>query len=157
MLHLEIIEMNIKLLSFNSDKVGVVSSLLCLIHCLVLPAIISIEPLLSEFLFEELHFVEYLFLALSFIAVYFSSKKSPVHLKYIFYIVLGVFTLAILLEEQFTWMPYLAYLGSVCLITAHLVNYYKYQRCAVAPKTKKSAQSAEKELVLENTYSSNEN
>ena len=128
---------NLKLFSFNSDKVGVISSLLCLIHCLALPAIISAEPILSEFLLEELAFVEYLFLVLSFIAVYFSSRKSPLHLKYTFYIVLSVFTLAVLLEEQYTWMPYLAYLGSICLISTHLVNYYKYQRCAVAPKSKR--------------------
>ena len=117
----------------NSDSVGIISSLLCLIHCISLPILISAQPLAARFVDENLHFLEYVFLGLSFLAVYFSTRSSHVtqRMKWAFYIIFSLFALGIFFEEQLAWLTYLAYVGSAGLIVMHIISLRHGIRCKI--------------------------
>lgn len=124
------------ILQKNSDKIGIISSSLCLIHCIALPIFISLQPTLIGFLEHDLHFIEYIFLVLSYVAVYFSTRSHHVtkEIKFTFYVVLSVFTVGILFEETLGWIKYVGYVGSLGLISLHIFNIYHCKRCAIAEK-----------------------
>lgn len=117
----------------NADTIGIISSFLCLIHCISLPILISIQPVAAKFIDEDLQFLEYIFLGLSFVAVYFATRSSHVsrRIKWAFYIIFTLFTLGILLEESFQWLTNLAYAGSAGLIILHVINIRHGIRCTV--------------------------
>lgn len=117
----------------NSDSIGIISSFLCLIHCISLPILISIQPVTAEFIHEDLEFLEYIFLGVSLIAVYFSTRSPHVtrQIKIAFYIIFTLFALGIFFEEQLAWLTYLAYAGSAGLIVMHVINLRHGIRCAV--------------------------
>ena len=117
----------------NSDSIGIISSFLCLIHCISLPILISVQPVTARFVDEDLHFLEYIFLGVSLIAVYFSTRSSHVtqRMKWAFYIIFSLFALGIFFEEQLAWLTYLAYIGSAGLIIMHIISLRHGIRCAV--------------------------
>jgi hypothetical protein len=114
-----------KTFSKQSDKIGIVSSFLCLAHCLSMPVLLSMQPL-SEGLdtHSHGHLLEFFFLVFSFVAVYFSTRhiSNPL-IKYAFYAVLALFTLGFIFEQSLYWVKYLGYLGSLGLIVLHLYNW----------------------------------
>lgn len=115
-----------RLLSRQSDKVGVFSSLLCLAHCLALPLLMSSHGLTASVFSHDWHFVEYVFLAVSFVAVYYSTRHQPLNwVKVSFYLVLAAFTVGFVFEAHWAWLKYLGYFGSLGLIGLHLYNYYQ--------------------------------
>lgn len=118
----------------NADLIGITSSLLCLIHCVSLPILISLKPVAAHFIHEDLHFLEYIFLGLSLIAVYFATRSAHVtpRMKWVFYIIFSLFALGILFEEKMAWLTYLAYAGSAGLVVMHVINLRHGIRCAVA-------------------------
>ncbi|MDX2302563.1 MAG: MerC domain-containing protein [Microscillaceae bacterium] len=146
--------MNYKNTSFNSDKIGMISSFLCLVHCLTVPVLLSFQPVLAEFITEDLFYLEYIFLALSFVAVYYSARNASFFIKVSFGIVLTVFSVSLLLEHHLDWMRYLTYLGSLGLIVTHLINYYRCRQCEVIPR--RPARTSSQELFFENIYASSE-
>lgn len=117
----------------NADTLGIISSFLCLIHCISLPILISVKPVAAKFIDEDLQFLEYIFLGVSLIAVYFATRSSHVtrRIKWAFYIIFALFTLGIFLEESFVWLTYLAYAGSAGLIVMHIINIRHGIRCAI--------------------------
>lgn len=119
--------------SKNADRIGIISSSLCLVHCIALPLLISLQPALISFLHDDMHFVEYIFLLLSVVAVFFATRSTHMSdsTRKLFYVVLGVFTLSILLGERFHWLHYIGYLGSFALIVLHIINIRQCQRCEI--------------------------
>lgn len=114
-----------KIFSKQSDKIGIISSFLCLAHCLSMPVLLSMQPLSAGLEpHTHGHLLELLFLIFSFIAVYFSTRHTAsLSMKYAFYLVLGLFTLGFIFEESLYWVKYLGYLGSLGLIILHLYNW----------------------------------
>lgn len=124
-----------KTLIRQSDKIGVLSSFLCLAHCLFVPVLLSMQPLTVHLdTHTSGHALELLFLLVSFVAVFFSTRHiSSKAMKLAFYAVLGLFIVGFVFEESFYWTKYLGYLGSLGLIVLHLYNWKKSQgTCARA-------------------------
>lgn len=117
----------------KSNTLGLISSTLCLLHCLAVPIFLSFYPVILQYIEHDLYFLEYIFLISSYIAVYFSTKNSNITsiMKIIFYLVLTFLTLGILFEETIGWMQYLGYIGSVGLIIMHIINLRTYRKCQV--------------------------
>lgn len=118
----------------NADRLGIISSSLCLIHCISLPILVSIKPLAAEFMHENLEFLEYIFLGLSLIAIYFATRSPHVtrRIKWAFYVIFILFAVGIFLEDSsYAWITYLAYIGSAGLIVMHVINIRHGIRCSV--------------------------
>ncbi len=112
----------------HSDRIGIISSVLCLVHCLALPIFLGLQPLAHQNLPEGWHFLDYIFLVMSVLAVYFTTYRMPWRRKWVFYLVLIVLMVGIFGETRWPWLSYLGYLGSLGLILMHLVNLRRFRR-----------------------------
>lgn len=129
----------------NSDFIGAMSAFLCIIHCAIVPILMGVHSVyyagdvlastshtehshssLDFFsLFEGSHWhaLDYFFIVITLIAVFFATRKSVIS-----WITAGLWSCAalfvgsILLEESIDGIEYLAYLASALLIVFHILN-----------------------------------
>ncbi len=125
---------NIKIREVNSDHIGIISSILCLSHCLLTPLLIifQLEILTIKngpnFLWNSLNFI---FLIISLFAVKISVKKTlNNYIKFIMSI--NWFLLfAFILNENLGFLSIseiYIYISSISLCFLHIYNL-KYCRC----------------------------
>ena len=113
----------------KSDWTGILSSGLCAIHCattpLILTAISSVENGA-----ENWAWLDFVFLSLSVLAVYHSTKHSALReIRWGLWTAWVVFAMGILLENWSAWMTALSYVGSMSLIVLHILNIRHFRRC----------------------------
>lgn len=120
-------------ISFHSDPIGAMASSLCLIHCIATPFIFIAQPLAAEEAAPTWwKSLDYVFLCISFFAVYWSVRKtSKSWMKYALWISWVVLTGAILNEklELFHLTEFSVYIPATALIILHFYNR-KYCQCA---------------------------
>jgi len=122
-----------KLIVVNSDHFGATSSGLCMLHCFLTPFLYIFHSTLG--IYNELIFfwylLNYIFLFISFIAVYYSSKKSTnlfVTISlYIFWFLLSGFVINESLA-MFKIPEIFTYLSAFSLIFLHIYNL-KFCKC----------------------------
>jgi len=126
--------MTIKNISISSDWIGVLSSGLCMIHCIATPFIFIAKSCSTSCCASapaEWAALDYLFIGISFIAVYFSTKNtSKEWIKYALWISWIVSLLAII-NASIVWIgipEQSFYIPAVTLIGLHLYNS-KYCKC----------------------------
>lgn len=120
--------------SNRSDSLGAFSSGMCLIHCISTPFIFALQPLAlaDEAAPSWWKSLDYIFLAISFLAVYWSANNTPKRwLQYALWICWAALTFAILDEkmELFHLGEISVYFPALGLIGLHLYNR-KYCQCA---------------------------
>ncbi|MEM6345432.1 MAG: MerC domain-containing protein [Bacteroidota bacterium] len=112
----------------TADFVGIVSAIVCLVHCLAGPIILGT----SAHLHEHSHFFldpawNYLFLGFGFAAVLFSTKHTKSKfLRYSLWTTYAALALAVIFETYADYLHYVVYAASVGLIIAHIVNLRKH-------------------------------
>jgi len=120
-----------------SDFLGVAASGLCAIHCALTPLFFAAKPVLESTMGHHHHhgdgfwsLLDYLFLVLSLLAVWYSAKHT--HHKGIRKMLWGawvVFAIGLLAEifhvEYGIW---LMYLGSIALVVTHSYNHLYCKR-----------------------------
>jgi len=123
-----------KLIIKNSDSIGAVTSGLCMLHCFATPFLflsqsslifISIDFTLSWFL------LNYIFLSVSFLAIYYSVKNSTnIFIKIFLYLFWAVLSGLIINEslEIFSIPEAATYFSAFSLICLHIYNL-RYCRC----------------------------
>lgn len=120
-----------------SDMFGAAVSGLCAIHCTLTPLFFAAKPLLDSSMEGHAHggsfwsALDYVFLVLSVIAVWYSSRHTThAKIKWILWISWLFFATGLVLE-QFDFGPakWLMYIGSFALIITHLQNYRYCQKC----------------------------
>ena len=120
----------------NSDWIGAFASGLCIIHCLATPFLFVLQscsvgksccdgaPLWYSYL-------DYVFIVITFFAVYFSSKNTSKNLmKYSLIVSWAVLSILVLNEKAgiFDLRPFVKYIVSFILIGLHLINM-RYCQC----------------------------
>ena len=123
-----------KLIIKHSDYVGASASGLCLMHCIATPILFlsqaSLISISNEmlFLWQSLNF---LFLAISFIAIYYSVKNSSnSYVKVLFFLnwlILSALIL-IVLFEILSIAEFYTYIAAISLSILHIYNL-NYCRC----------------------------
>ena len=121
----------------RSDLLGVLASGLCAIHCTLTPIFFLAKPILDNTVENQGHgnslwtALEYVFLVLSLIAVWFSSKHTNLKsIKWILWSAWIVFSIGLLSERiHFENGIWLMYSGSAALVIAHVINYRHCQKC----------------------------
>ena len=117
-----------------SDYVGASASGLCLIHCIATPILfLSQASLISIgnemlFLWQSLNF---LFLAISFIAIYYSVQNScNSYVKILFFLNWLILSALILIElfEILSIAEFYTYIAAISLSILHIYNL-NYCRC----------------------------
>ncbi len=123
-----------KLIIKHSDYIGASASGLCLIHCIATPFLfLSQASLISVsnetlFLWQSLNF---LFLTISFIAIYYSAQNSSnLYVKVLLFSTWLILSSLILIELfEILFVPeFYTYIAAISLSGLHIYNL-KYCRC----------------------------
>ena len=108
----------------KADYMGIAGSILCLIHCLVTPALA-----LGSSLSVHSHAVggvfnfDYLFILVNGIAVYFATREHRIPALRIFlWSSWLLFSVSLLLENSHPFFQIMGYVGSALLIAGHGYN-----------------------------------
>ena len=107
---------------YKYDMMGIASSFLCMVHCTIIPLFFTIHPIFHR-LSENEAYLNYGFLALSFIAVFHTAKQTaswPIKLS--FYLFFILFSSSIVLSDQEEWLEYVSYFASAGLTLTHIVK-----------------------------------
>ena len=117
-----------KLITKNSDYIGATSSGLCMLHCFFTP-IIFLYLSASATFYQEIsiswYVLNYLFLAISFIAIYYSVKNSSnLYVRVSLYLAWSILLFLIINENfEITNIPELfTYLSGFTLSGLHIYN-----------------------------------
>lgn len=130
-----------KFITQYADRLGITSSVLCLIHCLVLPLVAGIWFEIGHHHHHHhagsghdhdllLHGIDYAFIPLSAIAVVFAVRHT--HLPAIRISLLAfmaLFVSGILLAETNAAFEHLTHVGSAGLVLTHLINLKVCRSC----------------------------
>lgn len=124
----------------KADWLGIVASVVCLIHCAAAPLFLVIQPIISGMAIHDHHhhhnehsYWHYIFLALAFVAVWSSARRTHiVRVKVALWFFLVLFSLGIFLESDHSNLPtFLLYTGSIGLVAAHVYNLRHIQSCSI--------------------------
>ncbi|GAA4448995.1 hypothetical protein GCM10023189_07720 [Nibrella saemangeumensis] len=123
--------MKIDLFSRKADYVGITGSVLCILHCLATPVLLMTSTLVAnESVRAGYLSLDYLFIGINIAAVYHATRhNTSSFIKTSLWFFLGLFTLALLLEDVNPVFEYVAYAASAGLVLSHLYNI-RYNRTA---------------------------
>ncbi len=106
----------------NSDLIGIGSSVLCIIHCLLLPILILAGSLSGDT--HRWAWLDYLFILLATLAVYYSTRRlMSAFLRRGLWLTLVVFSGAIVFHEHHPAALYISVASSLLLVVFHIGSY----------------------------------
>ena len=122
-----------KVLHNNSDTIGVFTSLVCSIHCFATPILFVAQSGLLSSNIQPLWWesINYIFIVLSFIAIYYSAKNTSENIMKPILWVCWLFFVSVILNEmiELTRIPELfSYVSAFSLAYAHVYNL-KFCQC----------------------------
>ena len=118
----------------KADYIGILGSVLCIIHCMLVPALAFGSTVFNKHTHTGLISLDYFFILVNGVAVYYATRNhKSLPIRLLLWGALIIFSVSLIFEgrnQLFTW---LGYIGSVLLITGHLLNIYI---CQIAPRLK---------------------
>ena len=124
--------MQIKGLQKHSDILGMVSAGLCLIHCIALPVFLLSSTFSAGLITDEWHWLDYIFVGLAVLAVYFSAKRTPSpYIRTGMWFSVVIFGVALLSHEISEYAQYISMGASMVLMLLHFINIRDCKRCSV--------------------------
>ena len=106
----------------NSDLIGIGSSVLCIVHCLLLPVLILAGSLAGDA--HRWAWLDYLFILLATLAVFYSTRRLKSDLlRRGFWLTLLVFSVAIVFHEYHPASLYVSVASSLLLVVFHVSSY----------------------------------
>ena len=124
-----------KAISFSLDNVGIIASSLCMIHCIGTPFLFIAKACSATCCSEAplwWQIIDYLFLAISFVAIYFVTKKTiSTWLKIAFWGSWFILLLTILNHTfpTFETPKNFIYIPAFAVVILHFYNL-KFCKCA---------------------------
>ena len=116
----------------NSDYIGAAAGILCIIHCIVTPLLFLINAqLVTQKTLFILQLIGYIFLAISFLAVYRSSQNTSNGVVKVLFFIFWGFLFALVLNEPlgvFRIPELFTFLSAFSLSALHVYNL-KYCKC----------------------------
>lgn len=106
----------------NSDLVGIGSSVLCIIHCLLLPILVLLGSLSGDA--HRWAWLDLVFILLATVAVFYSTRRlKSLFLKRGLWLTLLVFSGAIVFHEHHPAALYVSVTSSLLLVLFHIGSY----------------------------------
>ena len=121
--------MKLNVVDKKADYIGIIGSILCLIHCLAAPVVVMTSAMLrDDTLRAGFLSLDYIFIAVNIVAVYFATRHyASTLVRTALWGFLALFTVGLLLEDVSPVFEYLAYAASLGLVTSHLVNLRQHR------------------------------
>ncbi len=108
----------------NADLVGFYSSMVCMVHCILLPVIITMSLFSIKSFGTHWHSLDYFFIMVSFLAVLYATKRSPTPtMRMGLWFSFTIFSIALMAHEIAPWMLFISLSASIALMVLHIVNY----------------------------------
>ena len=121
--------------NFSADNIGMASSSLCLVHCIITPFIFIAQACTVSCCANSPVWwksIDFIFLVISFAAVYFAAKNSSKQwVKVVFYVLFGLLSFFIINEHagNIQLSRLFLYIPAFLLFALHLYNK-RYCQCA---------------------------
>jgi len=108
----------------KADFMGIAGSILCLIHCLITPALALGTSLTAHnHLLGGIIDLDYFFIFINGLAVYFATREHRLPaLRLFLWGAFLLFAVSLILENYYPAFKVLGYLGSGLLIAGHVYN-----------------------------------
>lgn len=124
-----------KIRSFQWDRIGIVLSGICVIHCLALPVIVSALPLVAHGISHS-HWFHALILILVIPTVVLALKQSNGRRRVVYLLIAGLLLIMAGLGSgsfggYYHWETGLTVAGSILLVSGHVSNYLSHATCSV--------------------------
>lgn len=124
-----------QLSNHKADSLGIISAVLCLIHCLIIPLMI-LGGMMNGDWGTHTQWMDYLFILLSTVAVFFAVRQMEnLLLKRMMWASTLWFTTSILLHDTFSFALYSSMLASLALVVLHSINFRLHQQQHQTRKT----------------------
>jgi len=105
------------------DAVGIFAAVLCMIHCIVFPLLLSVPLGIPHD-----PYIDLVFLFIGAVVVFRITKKMENRwLKFLFWISLSLIFISILTDFLFEVHLPLIYIGAIGLITGHIINFKNHK------------------------------
>lgn len=104
---------------WNKDKLGIWTSMICLVHCLAFPLMATTFPIFLEL---DAKF-EFLLIGIAFLLGFFSFLDNAIKHKYYFPLVIFISGCLSILGSIWFKLEILNYLGLISFIIAHYINF----------------------------------
>lgn len=116
-------------ISNKADYIGITGSVLCIIHCLITPVLLLTSSLFQDSALRVGYLsLDYVFIGVNIVAVYFATRHYALPaIKRSLWGFLGLFSMALLLEDAAPIFEYIAYLASAGLVITHLLNIRQHR------------------------------
>lgn len=110
----------------KADIVGILSSSICLVHCIATPLLITFGAgLLTN------PFIKYLFLIISFVSIFKPTKKiTHTKIALLLWISFWGFLFSTLFQEEYNWLHYSGYFFAILIIIGHILNIKHCKQCS---------------------------
>lgn len=110
----------------KADLIGILSSSICLVHCIATPLLITFGAgFISNPIFK------YLFLIISFVSIFKATVNlTNKKIALLLWISFWGFLFSALFQEEYHWLHYTGYFFSVIIIIGHILNINYCRTCS---------------------------
>ena len=110
----------------KADLIGILSSSICLLHCLATPLLIAFG---AGFITNP--FFKYLFLIISFVSIFKATENiTSKKISLLLWISFWGFLFSTLFQEEYEWLHYSGYLFAILIIIGHILNIRHCRECS---------------------------
>ncbi|TLV00751.1 MerC domain-containing protein [Dyadobacter luticola] len=121
----------------KADYIGILGSVLCIIHCLLMPALAFGSTFASGHDHTGFRSLDYFFILINGLAVFYATRNhKSLPLGILLWGALTLFSASLIFEGKHNIFSWLGYVGSALLIIGHLINLYI---CQIAPRMKEKS------------------
>lgn len=108
-----------------ADFIGILSSSICLVHCVATPLLISFG---AGFITNP--FFLYLFLIITFVSIFKATENiTSKKISLLLWISFWGFLFSTLFQEEYEWLHYSGYFFAILIITGHILNIKYCKQC----------------------------
>ena len=110
----------------KGDLIGILSSSICLVHCVATPLLIAFG---AGFITNP--FFKYLFLIISFVSIFKATENiTSKKISLLLWISFWGFLFSTLFQEEYEWLHYSGYLFAILIIIGHILNIKHCRECS---------------------------
>jgi len=110
----------------KADLIGILSSSICLVHCVATPLLIAFG---AGFITNQ--FFTYLFLIISFVSIFKATENiTSKKISLLLWISFWGFLFSTLFQEEYEWLHYSGYLFASLIIIGHILNIKHCRECS---------------------------
>lgn len=110
----------------KADIIGILSSSICLVHCVATPLLIAFG---AGFITNP--FFKYLFLIISFVSIFKATENiTNKKISLLLWISFWGFLFSTLFQEEYEWLHYSGYFFAILIIIGHILNIKHCKECS---------------------------